>query len=230
MSKILNIDTDMLANIYVDSYYKKYDILATDLDYSDKFYEEVIDEQILYNHGIELCESFKILEKNRKTQYGHQDVYETESNGFIFNVTITYQLAKYYEETISKNFTMSEMYFDNETQENLKIIKNIIQSNLNKYVAIIEFRDKDNNINLTGKVGYYTSGVLTSIKAAFFDSFFKNNEHSKNTIILLILTNKNEPKCMKLFSKLITKFLPQFNKEILDLKTDSKYNKIYRYN
>jgi hypothetical protein len=137
-----------------------------------------------------------------------------------------YYLGKTLLETIEKKALEAELK-NYPILSNLQNIKNLINQNLNNYVALLSFVDAADNMKLTGKVGHYTFSVMKGIEQSVRDSFLNNQD--KKVFMIMLYVHKTEEKRLQLYSKMITNKLITFKNEVIDKNTDATNYIMYRY-
>jgi len=164
-----------------------------------------------------LYESFELIRSNET-----EDIYQIETtNKKIFTLNINYL-----NKTTLDNKLMG-LYF---IRPKDKIIINTIQTivkNTKYPILNINFKDDNNNFNLTGNVGNYTFSVINGIRHAIIQSL--NNRLLTNLPeVLYFYILKNEDRKLEFFKTVFRKIFTNYKYQYID-DSDSKYNLIYFY-
>jgi hypothetical protein len=147
-----------------------------------------------------LIESYEKIKNLEPTPVGVLDQYKIFlNNGMEFVLNINYnnaeQIRKLSKWAIAdatikhrQDIVDGYVYFDN--------IKD------DEYVALVEFQDSKGRHDSTGEVGVYSKEVFSMLTQAVTDSLASNNMHLK-TVGIMMLVNKNEPKRLALYKKIL---------------------------
>ena len=164
-----------------------------------------------------LYESFELIRSNKT-----EDIYQIETtNKLIFTLNINYL-----EKTVLDNKLIGLFFIRPKDKIIIQKIQNIAK-NTKHPILNINFKDDNNNFNLTGNVGNYTYSVINGIKHAIIQSLNKRSLTNFPEILYFYIL-KNEDRKLDFFKTVFRKVFPNYKNQYID-DSDSKYNLIYFY-
>ena len=91
-------------------------------------------------------------------------------------------------------------------------------------VLNVNFKDSENNIHLTGKVGNYTTTIIRSVKKAIVSSLYRRSEGAPDVLFFLIL--KSEGRKLEFFKKAYALMFAKLVHQYTDT-SDPVYDLVY---
>lgn len=181
----------------------------------DKFFNVEEDFQNLNALNIYsyILESFKLVKQNSPTNDGNEDVYEVVlHNGQLFTLHLNYVNPNQIKDFVKRKVVSAEMKkLNTMVQDYSNLLKELKD---NETFCIIMFRDEQDQLEQTGKVGISAKELFITLKNAILDSWSKRD--SKNIKGVIMRVNKSEPKRLEFYKLLLNKFLPEFKNIIID--------------
>lgn len=153
-----------------------------------------------------VLEGFDIVYSDKPTLEGTEDLYSiTLPGGQLFRLVIDYTNPQKTKDVFSSRIITLQH------KDNTKVVGDLYEkyfSDLlpNEEVALIQFKDEKGRHNLTGDVGINSFQLFSSLKEGIIDSFWRNNRIS-NLRGFIIRVDNTEIRRLKLYQKLVTKFL-----------------------
>jgi hypothetical protein len=160
-----------------------------------------------------ILESFKQVKQNSPTNDGDEDVYEVVlHNGQLFTLRLNYVNPRQAKDYVKRKAINAELKKQNTIAQNYNNLFKDFKDD--ETICVIMFRDQQDELNLTGKVGISAKELFVTFKNAIIDSWSKRN--SKNIKAIMMRVNKAEPKRLEFYKLLLNKFLPEFKNVIVD--------------
>lgn len=164
------------------------------------------------NYSVFLIEDFQKSE-TRPTKDGEEDVYDiTLADGSEFQLFMNYVTPEK-----SKNFMrQSSMNLSHKGRNDLAELydKFFNEESPHGSVCFIQFKDAEERHNITGNVGILAIELFAILRNAILDSFSSGKMEGLKGLIIRV--NNDESKRIKLYQKLIKKYLTQFNNVFID--------------
>ena len=160
-----------------------------------------------------ILESFKQVKQNSPTNDGDEDVYEVVlHNGQLFMLRLNYVNPRQAKDYVKRKAINAELKKQNTILQNYNNLFKDFKDE--ETICVLMFRDEQDELNLTGKVGISAKELFVTFKNAIIDSWSKRN--SKNIKAIMMRVNKAEPKRLEFYKLLLNKFLPEFKNVIVD--------------
>jgi hypothetical protein len=173
----------------------------------------IICKQSLYP----LYESFEKVDSNANT-----DLYEViATNGMSFELSVSfYDKQHVYKDLLSTLFTNFE------DRRILAGLQKAVDETEHPIITI-NFKDSQDEIKTTNKLGNYAYSVIQSIKDAIVTSLHERNERFPDILYFHIL--KSEQRKLNFFVKMIEGIFPRFKNYYVDENSNQQFNLAYFY-
>jgi len=173
----------------------------------------IICKQSLYP----LYESFEKIDSNDYT-----DLYEvTATNGMHFKLSV----SLYDKQHIYKNL-MNTLFLNFEDKHFLASLQKAVDETEHPIITI-NFKDSENEIKTTNKLGNYAYSVIQGIRDAIITSLHERNKRFPDVLFFYIL--KSEQRKLDFFVKMIGKIFPRFKNYYVDKNSNEEFNLAYFY-
>lgn len=151
-----------------------------------------------------LIESYEKIKNLEPTPVGVLDQYKILlNNGMEFILNINYNNAEQIRKLSKGAIADASIKYRQDIIDGYIHFDNIKDD---EYVALVEFQDSKGRHDSTGEVGAYSKEVFSMLTQSVTDSLASNNMHLKNVGIMM-LVNKNEPKRLALYRKILERKL-----------------------
>ena len=164
-----------------------------------------------------LYESFEKKDSNEYT-----DLYEVvATNGMSFKLSV----SLYDKQHVYKDL-LSTLFMNFEDRHILADLRKAVDKTEHPIITI-NFKDSQDEIKTTNKLGNYAYSVIQSIKDAIVTSLHERNERFPDVLYFFIL--KSEQRKLDFFVKMIERIFPRFKNYYIDENSDNELNLAYFY-
>ena len=212
------IDKKIIKELYLDIY--REDFLQLDeskinrFDWDRFFYSDYMGFKSDF-----LLEDFQKVKDNSPTLEGNEDVYGISlRSGKKFSLYINYTSPDKIDDKISRKILIANHKQSVEISSNYKKYFSNLQPN--EYMAVLQFKDDQGNMNITGDVGYTAQELFKTLREAILDSFYTSGR-IKDLRGFMMRVVKSEQKRVILYTKMIDRYLSKdFPNIFFDDKTE----------
>lgn len=164
-----------------------------------------------------LYESFEKVDSNEYT-----DLYEVvATNGMSFKLSV----SLYDKQHVYKDL-LSTLFMNFEDRHFLTGLQKAVDETDHPIITI-NFKDSQDEIRTTNKLGNYAYSVVQSIKDAIVTSLYERNKRFPDVLYFFIL--KSEQRKLDFFVKMIERIFPRFKNYYIDENSDNELNLVYFY-
>jgi hypothetical protein len=205
---------ELYDNIYREDFLQLDESKIDSFDWDRFFYSDYMGFKSDF-----LLEDFQKVTDNSPTIEGNEDVYViTLRSGKKFNLIINYVSPEKTEDKIKRKSIEANSKNDTGLSNCYKEYFSNLGSN--EYIGIMQFRDEQDRLNLTGDVGYTAQELFKTLKEAIFDSFYQSGR-IKDLRGFMMRVVSTESKRMVLYQKMVERFLSNdFPNIFIDDKTE----------
>jgi hypothetical protein len=163
-----------------------------------------------------LFEKFELSESSERS-----DIYKiTANNGMEFELYINFLKPSDMDDRI-----LNALVFDKENKKQLEKIQSILSQTENP-IMNINFRDSEQSVSLTAKVGNYSHSVISGIKKAVLQSIQNRGNNLPDIVFFFI--KKDEPKKLEFFKNVFSVIFPNLRETYIDI-FHKDYNLVYAF-
>jgi len=164
-----------------------------------------------------LYESFEKKDSNEYT-----DLYEVvATNGMSFKLSV----SLYDKQHVYKDL-LSTLFMNFEDRHILAGLQKAVDETEHPIITI-NFKDYQDEIKTTNKLGNYAYSVVQSIKDAIVTSLHEKNKRFPDVLYFFIL--KSEQRKLDFFVKMIGRIFPRLKNYYVDENSDNELNLAYFY-
>lgn len=214
-------DEKYIAEIY-DSI-RKFDFFNEEIEVDDFNWDIFFEKASQLNSFSTLIESFE-LKSEIENSNGRIETYEIKTlRGKKFKLILDFYNKNKIDYFIFTGIRAANYKKSPSSAEFFENLKDSIKDD--EFFCFIRFEDEQGRSNLTNEVGPDSFELFTSLRNAVLNSSEMNPKWSEGKIFgLVFLINKLEKeKRIRIYKKLVTKYLPIFSNIYVDETSDAKF-------
>ena len=165
---------------------------------------------------------------NKSISHGTQDQFKFIINNIEFYVNVFYYDSIFIADRV--DYHILKNYNNVEHINHLRHIRGVLNKYKDKKVCYFDFRERNIEMKLTGKVKEFSYTVLGSVSRAIRQSFRDRKRIlDVNTIYYLVSKEAKEQKRLEIYKKLIGYELSNYNHTYVDAFSDDKNYIVYHW-